>query len=208
MFYTVKTPWWLKLLYPGCIWQLPATGNKIYLTFDDGPHPEVTPFVLDCLSKYQMKATFFCIGKNVALHPELFKRIIEEGHSVGNHTQNHLNGWKSADHQYFDDIVEANRSIPSSLFRPPYGRATWFQLNCLMSSAAKMKIIMWTVLSGDFDPELSRESCCQNVRQNLQPGNIIVFHDSKKAEEKLRYALPLVVEEIQTLKLIADKITA
>ena len=206
MFYTVKTPWWLKLLYPGCVWQMPSTQNKIYLTFDDGPHPEITPFVLDSLARHQMKATFFCIGKNVAQHPELFKRIIEEGHAVGNHTQNHLNGWKSGDREYFDDIVEANQMIKSRLFRPPYGRATWFQLRALRTSAAKMKTVMWTVLSGDFDQALSPEACFQNVRQNLQPGNIVVFHDSKKAEERLRYALPLVIEEIATLRLVADKI--
>jgi peptidoglycan-N-acetylglucosamine deacetylase len=206
MFYTVKTPWWLKRLYPGCIWEMPSGENKIYLTFDDGPHPEVTPFVLDCLAKYQMKATFFCIGKNVRLYPELFKRIIDEGHRVGNHTENHLNGWKSSDREYFEDVITANGVIPSALFRPPYGRATWFQLNCLRTSSAKLKIVMWTVLSGDFDPGLSPDQCFLNVRQNLQPGNIIVFHDSKKAEEKLRYALPLVIEEIQSKRLVADKI--
>jgi peptidoglycan/xylan/chitin deacetylase (PgdA/CDA1 family) len=155
MFYPVKTPWWLKLLYPGCIWEMPEDDHAVYLTFDDGPDPVVTPYVLDMLAEYRVKATFFCIGKNVALYPGIYDRILTEGHTVGNHTQNHLSGWKVTDEAYLKDILEASRYIRTDLFRPPYGRATRFQMKCLRESGMRLKIIMWSVLSGDFDEQLN-----------------------------------------------------
>ena len=194
MFYPVKTPWWLKLIYPGCTWEMPGDVNAVYLTFDDGPDPVVTPYVLDILAEYRVKGSFFCIGKNVALYPEIYDRILAEGHSVGNHTQNHLSGWKVSDDAYLKDITEAGRYIQTNLFRPPYGRATRFQMKCLRESG--MKIIMWSVLSGDFDTSINPEKCFRNVAGNLKPGAIITFHDSRKAEPRLRYALPEVLKKM------------
>ena len=192
MFYFVKTPWALKKLYPSCIWEVPNAEKKIYLTFDDGPHPEATPFVLHELKKFRAKATFFCIGKNVLEHPDIYKQILLEGHRTGNHTQNHLNGWKVPDKEYFDDIREAKKYIDSNLFRPPYGRITSFQLMNL-SKRAGFKIIMWDVLSADFDKEISPDQCSQNVIQNARSGSIIIFHDSKKALETIKISLPEVL---------------
>ena len=175
--YFIKTPWWLKKAYPSRVWDLSTSEKNIYLTFDDGPHPVATPFVLDELKKYNAKATFFCIGRNVLEQPAIYERIITEGHSIGNHTQHHLNGWEMPDYLYVKDVTVAAQYIQSDLFRPPYGR--------LKSSQAKQlkdyKIIMWDVLSGDFDESISNEQCLKNVMENTVPGSIIVFHDSEKA---------------------------
>ncbi|HLK29605.1 MAG TPA: polysaccharide deacetylase family protein [Puia sp.] len=197
MFYLVKTPWLLKKIYPSCIWDIVTQEKKFYLTFDDGPHPEATPFVLDELKKYNAKATFFCIGKNVAAYPEIYKRILQEGHRVGNHTHNHLNGWKVNDKKYFDDIEQSKKYIDSDLFRPPYGRIKKFQIACLQKTG--FKIIMWDVLSADFDTKISAEQCMLNVLRNTKQGSIIVFHDSEKAFERMRIALP------ETLNFFAGK---
>jgi len=188
--YFIKTPWWLKKMYPNRIWSIDTAEKSIYLTFDDGPHPVATTFVLDELKKYNAKATFFCIGKNVEKNPALYDRIIAEGHQTGNHTQNHLNGWKTADESYLSDVSLAARVIQSNLFRPPYGRIRSGQARKL----DKYKIVMWDVLSGDFDLTISKEACLQNVLRNTSSGSIVVFHDSEKALEKLRYSLPLVLE--------------
>ncbi len=166
---------------------MPVEEKKIYLTFDDGPHPTATPFVLDELKKYNAKATFFCIGKNVETHPQLYKRILNEGHRTGNHTQNHLNGWKVSDENYFDDIKDAAKIIDSNLFRPPYGRISQFQIAALIKQ--NIKIIMWDVLSGDFDEKISAETCTSNVIKHAANGSIIVFHDSEKALEKMKVSL-------------------
>jgi peptidoglycan-N-acetylglucosamine deacetylase len=189
MFYLVKTPWWLKHLYPGCTWQMPGREKKIYLSFDDGPHPAATSFVLETLKKYNAKATFFCIGKNVAEYPFIYEQIIDEGHQVGNHTYNHLNGWKTSDEEYVNDTLLAKKYIDSNLFRPPYGRATKFQLKVLNTQYG-LNPIMWTVLSGDFDLKLSKENCLLNVLNKPSKGAIVVFHDSEKAYEKVQYVLP------------------
>ena len=189
MFYLIKTPWWIKQwLYPNYLWSMPRTEKKIYLSFDDGPHPVATPFVLDALKQYNAKASFFCIGKNVADHPELYKRIISEGHAVGNHTHNHLNGWKTKDQQYFENIVQASKYIDTRLFRPPYGRITRFQA---AQAAEKFgfTIVMWSVLSGDFDVTITPQKCWRNVKRNTGKGSVIVFHDSEKAMERMKYAL-------------------
>jgi peptidoglycan/xylan/chitin deacetylase (PgdA/CDA1 family) len=131
MFYLVKSPWWLQKLYSGCIWQIPSENPTIYLSFDDGPHPEITPLVLDHLNKWNAKASFFCVGNNVMNHPEVYSRILDEGHAVGNHSFNHLNGWKQEDTDYLNDIAKAKQYIDSDLFRPPYGKITRFQLKQL-----------------------------------------------------------------------------
>lgn len=194
MFYLVKTPWWLKKLYNKRTWDQPRLREKaIYLSFDDGPHPSVTGFVLDELRKYGAKASFFCIGKNVEAWPETYRRILEEGHSVGNHTQNHLNGWKHADEAYLADVAQAQQLINSRLFRPPYGRLTRSQEKKIMAAPYHLIPVMWTVLSGDFDLSITPEQCLNNVLRHTTDGSIIVFHDSEKAEEKLRYALPKVL---------------
>lgn len=194
MFYLVRTPWWLKKFYSGLIWRMPAPEKVLYLSFDDGPHPVATPFVLDELMKYGAKATFFCIGKNVQLYPQLYARILREGHRVGNHTQNHLNGWKVSDKDYLDNIRQAAVYIDSDLFRPPYGRISQFQARLLQSPPNNFSIIMWDVLSGDFDRSVSAEKCARNVRRFARPGSIIVFHDSEKAYDRLHGALPEVLE--------------
>lgn len=182
-------------LYRQCTWSMPANEKKIYLSFDDGPHPEITPFVLDELKKYKAKATFFCIGKNVVAYPEVYKRIIEEGHAVGNHSFNHLNGWKSKDDAYLDDIAEAKKYIDSNLYRPPYGRITRFQLSQMPHPRFRLKPVMWTVLSGDFDRSITPEKCLRNVIRKSTPGAIIVFHDSEKANTRMRYALTGVLKK-------------
>ena len=193
MFYLVKTPSLLKKLYPECIWNMETKENEIYLTFDDGPHPQVTQFVLDELKKYNAEATFFCIGKNVKEHFDIYKQIISEGHRPGNHTFNHLNGWKTADKKYLDDIKQAADIIDSPFFRPPYGRATKFQMKALQEDKFQLKTIMWDVLSGDFDEKITPENCYLNVVKYAKAGSIIVFHDSLKALPRLQYALPLVL---------------
>lgn len=197
MRYFVKTPWWLKKLYPSYIWNIKTNEKVIYLTFDDGPHPIATPFVLDALKKYNAKATFFCIGKNVKSFQEIYKKIIEAGHSVGNHTYNHLNGWKTSKKIYLDDVAKAAGQINSFLFRPPYGRITKKQAKQIKKviNNPKAKIIMWSILSGDFDTSNTKEKCLDNVARHAKPGSIIVFHDSEKAfplmshtlEESLKY---------------------
>ena len=180
--YFVKTPWWLKKIFPSYLWSIDTKEKIIYLTFDDGPHPLATNFVLDELKRHNAKATFFCIGKNVATHPAIYKRILEEGHSVGNHTYNHLNGWKTKNEIYFADVKEAAKLIDSDLFRPPYGRIRYAQARGLREIAGKkMKLVMWDVLSGDFDRQITADKCWQNIIGKARPGSIIVFHDSQKA---------------------------
>jgi peptidoglycan/xylan/chitin deacetylase (PgdA/CDA1 family) len=174
---------------------MPATEKDLFLTFDDGPHPEVTNFVLNELRSYNALATFFCIGKNVLAYPEIYKRILDEGHSVGNHTQNHLNGWKTPNDVYMKDIAEAANYIDSNLFRPPYGKISLFQAKNLRAAmkGRKAKVIMWDVLSADFDKGITPEHCLQNVIFNSKAGSIIVMHDSEKCFEKLRYCLPRIL---------------
>jgi peptidoglycan-N-acetylglucosamine deacetylase len=194
--YFVKTPWWLRKLYPARVWRVDTKKKILYFTFDDGPHPEATPFVLNELKKYDAFATFFCIGKNVLAWPDIYKRILNEGHAAGNHTQNHLNGWKTDNDIYMKDIARAADYIDSGLFRPPYGRITSFQAKYLRSAmrGRKSKIIMWDVLSADFDTLITAEKCLENVIFNSKPGSIIVFHDSEKAFLKLQYCLPKILQ--------------
>jgi peptidoglycan/xylan/chitin deacetylase (PgdA/CDA1 family) len=179
------------MLYPTLQWQVKTKEKNLYLTFDDGPHETATPFVLDTLQCFNAKATFFCIGKNVTTNKEIYNRIINEGHSVGNHTENHLNGWKNSSGDYIENIRMASEKIDSPLFRPPYGRIKRTQIDALGSANnLPNKIIMWSVLSGDFDTTISGEDCFKNVLKHAKAGSIIVFHDSAKANERLKYALP------------------
>ena len=189
MLYLVKTPWWIKKwLYPGFLWSMPRQQKKIYLSFDDGPHPLATGFVLDELKKYNAKATFFCIGKNVAAYPGIYKRILSEGHATGNHTHDHVNGWKTNDKVYFENIAKASKYIDTDLFRPPYGRITRFQAKQAVEKLG-FTIVMWSVLSGDFDITITPQKCWRNVKRFAGNGSIIVFHDSEKAMERMTYAL-------------------
>ena len=195
MYYFIKTPWFLKKMYSGMIWDVPSREEKVmYLTFDDGPNETATPFVLDQLKKYNAKATFFCVGNNVMQHPALYKQLLNEGHVTGNHTFNHVNGWKVSDDVYFKDIIDAKKYIDSSLFRPPYGRITRCQAKHLQETAWKMKVIMWDVVSGDFDTTITPARCTQNVLKNARAGSIVVFHDSVKAFPNLKEALPATLE--------------
>lgn len=189
--YLVKTPWWLRALYPSLVWRINTAAKELYLTFDDGPHPEATPFVLGALATYNARATFFCIGKNVVEHPGIFHRVIAEGHRIGNHTHNHLNGWKTDDLAYINNIQEASKLIKTNLFRPPYGRIKRSQVKALSKD---YKIIMWDVLSGDFDTGLQAEKSLNYVTQHSGPGSTIVFHDSAKAFKTLQFVLPKVLE--------------
>lgn len=199
MLYFVKAPWILKKLYPNSIWSIPTNEKVIYLTFDDGPHPEATPFVLQKLKQFNAKATFFCIGKNVVQYPDVYRQILDDGHKVGNHTYDHLNGWKVTDQEYLENIIKASRFIDSNLFRPPYGRSTKFQNSILENRSQKtqhkkFKIVMWDILSGDFDTTLSADTCALNVIRNSTKGSIVVFHDSKKAFPRMGEALPKVLQ--------------
>jgi len=195
MRYFVKTPWILKKIFSSYVWSIPTTENVLYLTFDDGPHPEITPFVLKELKKYNALATFFCIGKNVLAFADIYKQILDEGHQVGNHTQNHLNGWKTANKVYLEDVSEAANHIDSNLFRPPYGRISLFQARNLSAAmkGRKTRVIMWDVLSADFDEAISKEQSLEFVVLRSLPGSIVVFHDSEKAYSKLTYVLPKVL---------------
>ena len=193
MFYTTRIPSWLSKLYPSLVWSMRAKGKELYLTFDDGPHKTATPFVLDQLKAYDAKATFFCIGKNVKAYPEIYRRIIQEGHTAGNHTFNHLNGWKTKNDLYINDVEAAAAYIDSKLFRPPYGRIS-HSASKFLRTKIQYKIIMWQVLSGDFDEKLPPQKCAENVLLYSKPGSIIVFHDSTKAWERMSYALPKILE--------------
>ncbi|MFN4006184.1 MAG: polysaccharide deacetylase family protein [Chitinophagaceae bacterium] len=195
--FIVTSPWWLRMWYRNLLWQMPANGNTVYLTFDDGPHPEATPFVLSTLAAFNAKATFFCIGKNVTTHPDIYQQILEQGHTVGNHTQAHTNGFKTNTEKYVQGVIAAAQHINSSWFRPPYGRLTWAQANALRQM--NYRIVMWSLLSGDFDTSIDGEQCYNYVQQHLQPGCIVVFHDSAKALPRLRWALPKVLKYIQAM---------
>lgn len=195
-FYFVKTPWWLKRIYSSYLWSINTKVKELYLTFDDGPHPEITPFVLKLLKQYNALGTFFCIGKNVVAYPDIYKQILDEGHAVGNHTYNHLNGWVTKDDVYMKNVAEAANYINSNLFRPCYGRITSFQARNLKAAmkGRQPKIIMWDVLSGDFDTSITPQHCLSNVILKSTPGSIIVFHESEKALPRLEYVLPRMLQ--------------
>jgi peptidoglycan/xylan/chitin deacetylase (PgdA/CDA1 family) len=190
-FYWIKTNSLIKRIFSNYIWDIPNMKNKIYLTFDDGPTPEITEWVLEILKEHQIKATFFCIGKNIQKHPAIFNKVINDGHAIGNHTFNHLNGWKTPFGSYLENIDLCKSEIrnqQSTLFRPPYGKIKTTQSKKLRQLG--YKIIMWDVLSADFDQSITPEKCLENVLQNTQSGSVIVFHDSIKAFKNLEYTLP------------------
>ncbi|MGL2987401.1 polysaccharide deacetylase family protein [Flavobacterium sp. RSSA_27] len=209
-FYWIKTNAIIKRCFSNYIWDIPNKKNKIYLTFDDGPTPDVTDWLLELLKKENIKATFFCIGKNILLAPELFKQIIEEGHTVGNHTYNHYNGWKKSNEIYLENtkkceaIIVANSTKQPQLFRPPYGKIKRGQAKKIKELG--YKIIMWDVLSADFDQQISPEKCLTNVTSSVKPGSIIVFHDSLKASKNLKFALPLAIKQLKQKGFIFETI--
>lgn len=199
-----KTPLVVKKMFPEYIWDISTSQKELYLTFDDGPTPEVTNWVLNSLREFNAKATFFCIGDNVNKCPELFNKVLEEGHSVGNHTQNHIKGWKTKTKIYLENVLRAeevislqssvfsNQSQIINLFRPPYGQIKPKQGKKIM--ALGYKIVMWDVLSFDWDNSISKEDCFNNVVSKCKNGSIIVFHDSIKASNNMKFALPKVLE--------------
>lgn len=202
-----KMPFWVPMVFPEYTWRIKTAEPVVYLTFDDGPHPQITPFVLDLLKAYDAKATFFCIGKNVQQHPEVYQRILEEGHAVGNHTFNHLNGRKVNNHAYLQNAQEAAAIIDSKLFRPPYGRIRNIQATQIKRMlGAGAQIVMWDVLSADFDRGLSPEKCLQRVLKHTKKGSIIVFHDSEKAFPNLEKILPQVLQKLKERGLRFERI--
>lgn len=192
--YLFKTPWLLKKLYPGLTWNAGRGAKCIYLTFDDGPIPIVTPFVLNILDKYNAKATFFCIGDNVKKHPDVYRQVAGAGHAIGNHTFNHLRGWKTDDDIYTQNFLACDALLHTPLFRPPHGRIRRSQVKRLRAERPGLNIIMWDVLSGDFDQQLDPEVCLAKVLRYTKAGSIIVFHDSLKAFPRLEYVLPRAMQ--------------
>lgn len=192
--YLTKTPRIIQQLYKNYTWCFFTDKKEIYLTFDDGPTAEITDWTLDLLDTYNAKATFFCIGKNIVEEPEIYARILTKNHQIGNHTHNHKKGSKTDLKSYVNNILEAEKHLenPSKLFRPPYGRIKRKQAQKIKSLG--YKIIMWDVLSADFDTTITKEKCLQNVLKNTKKGSIIVFHDSLKASKNLQYTLPKVLE--------------
>ena len=210
--YFPRTPRIMMRLFSEYTWRFSSKQKKLFLTFDDGPTPEITPFVLDQLKKYNAKATFFCIGKNIEKHPDIFKQIIEDGHAIGNHTHNHLKGWKTKTNKYLDDVLQCEKTISKTtknsskprLFRPPYGKIKRKQAKRLIMN--NYKVIMWDVLSADFDTKVSKQQCFQNVVKHSKNGSVIVFHDSIKASKKMQYALPQFLEIFSKKGYIFSKI--
>jgi len=191
--YFIKTPWYLKTVYPSLVWNMPASG-AIYLTFDDGPVPGVTDRILEILDAYQAKASFFCIGDNIAKHRALFEQITAKGHTTGNHTYHHVNGWRMDNAAYVREVADCCDVVRSTLFRPPYGRIGYLQIQELRKH---FNIVMWDVISGDFDITLSAADCVRNVIDNTQDGSIVVFHDSLKAADRVLHALPEVLSHFR-----------
>ncbi len=187
----VRPPKWLQRLFRKTVWSIGKGDGALYLTFDDGPVPEVTPWILDQLDRHQARATFFCVGDNVRRHPEIFEEIRRRGHAVGNHTYSHLNGYRTGTRKYLKDVYRAHRLIRSRLFRPPYGRATWLQRQLLLP---RFRFIQWDVLSMDYDPSMTPAEVLQNVVGKADDGSIMVFHDNVKAWENLRVVLPQVLD--------------
>lgn len=187
-----QPPLFYRLLFPGAIWRRPGKKKKcVYLTFDDGPIPEVTPWVLDILDKYDIKATFFMVGDNVRKHPDIFRMVVERGHSVGNHTFNHIQGLRYLTRNYLNNVKKASEFIDSSLFRPPHGH---MRIPQTLFLRRKYKIIMWDVVTRDYNAALSPEQVLNNVKKYTRNGSIIVFHDSLKAEKNMREAMPKAIE--------------
>ncbi len=193
--YLVRPPYLLKKFSPSSLWRLKTDKKEIILSFDDGPHPVITPWVLDQLRDGGAKAIFFCVGENVQRYPEVYARILAEGHLTGNHTHNHINGWNSDSKKYLDNIAACAVEVKSLFFRPPYGRLKKSQSRRLRQ--LNYRIVMWDVLSGDFDRNTSPEKCLEHVLRYSREGSVVVFHDSEKAKENLYYTLPKYLAEIK-----------
>jgi peptidoglycan/xylan/chitin deacetylase (PgdA/CDA1 family) len=215
-FYWIKTNRFIKKIFSNYIWDIPNIENKIYLTFDDGPTPKITQWVVQELEKYNAKATFFCIGNNIEKHPEIFKNVIRKGHSIGNHTFNHCNGWKTTTNEYLENSTQWSvvtgqspnsqiRNCQCKLFRPPYGKIKTSQAKKLREQG--YKIIMWDVLSADFDSSISKQKCLANVLKNTKSGSIIVFHDSIKSFSHLEYTLPKALKYFNEKGFSFEKLT-
>jgi peptidoglycan/xylan/chitin deacetylase (PgdA/CDA1 family) len=204
--YLVRPPYLLKKFYPALLWRVNTREKEIYLSFDDGPHPEITPWVLDQLRAYEAKAIFFCVGDNVQRYPEIYTRILQEGHRCGNHTQNHLNGWTSDSRAYLRNITLCSSLVKSPFFRPPYGRMKKSQAKLITKNYT---VVMWDVLSGDFDRNTPKEKCLENTLRFSREGSIVVFHDSEKAKENLYYTLPRYLEAMKSkgyvFKIVPEK---
>ena len=211
MLFKAKYPGFLNWIYPEAISRI-GSPKTLFLTFDDGPVPEITPWVLDILKEYKVKATFFCIGDNIRKNPALFRRIITEGHDIGNHTFHHLDGWKTKTSDYLlniektsEEILKNSSSFHTKLFRPPYGKILPKQANLLLKKG--YKLVMWDVISGDYDQSFSEERVYENVMKNIENGSVIVFHDSKKAEKNVKAVLPKVIKTCQKSGYTFGKIT-
>ena len=191
MKFLVRPPHILRRLFKQGIWRMSKTEKKIYLTFDDGPIPELTNWVLDTLNHYQIKATFFCVGENIIKHPEIFNRIKNEGHQIGNHSYNHIKGWKTSTKDYLNNVAQCQALTQTNLFRPPYGRITKKQFEAILKTH---QIILWDVLSYDYDKLTSPEKCLKQSIKYSRNGSVIVFHDNIKASTNIKYALPLYIE--------------
>ncbi|WP_304401061.1 polysaccharide deacetylase family protein [uncultured Alistipes sp.] len=188
-----RPPQFIRRMFPSLIWSMPET-DSVYLTFDDGPTPGVTEFILDRLAEYDAKATFFCLGKNAEQHPHLFRMIVEGGHRIGNHTYSHQKGWNMSLERYIEDVDFANGLLRSDLFRPPYGRITPMQARRI---GERYHIVMWDVLSRDYSQFVTPRSCLHNVTRHVRGGSIVAFHDSVKSFRNMRYALPRTLEYLR-----------
>ncbi len=186
-----QTPAFVHRLFPELLWNVPVTDDVIYLTFDDGPHPDITPKVLNILAQFDAKACFFCVGNNVHKYPKTFHQVLEEGHMVGNHSYHHINGWRTPNEFYFEDVEKCNKLVQSRYFRPPYGKIRPSQMKYLKKY---YQLVMWSALTYDFDAEITREECLDIAISKTSRGSIVVFHDSLKAEKNMLYALPRFLE--------------
>jgi peptidoglycan-N-acetylglucosamine deacetylase len=202
--YFIKTPKIAQSIIKQAVWNIPNNDRKIFLTFDDGPALSITNQTLDILLKHQVKATFFCLGKQVEKHPEILQRIIDEGHAVGNHSYSHLKGWATKNKQYLEDVRKGEAIIKSNLFRPPYGKIKRSQVNSL---SPQTKIILWDVLPGDFSPKNNIEKIVSNTLSSVESGSIIVLHDNNKCGNKMLQALPIIIEKLKEKKYTFSAIT-
>jgi len=201
-FAPVKIPTFIQRFFPNYVWDFSSKEKILYLTFDDGPTPEITQWTLNTLEKYNAKATYFCIGNNITKHPDVFKAVLSAGHSIGNHTQDHLKGWQNSTKKFLENVVKAdsvitkkleNSSQKPKLFRPPFGQLKKSQGKAIIQLG--YKIIMWSVVAFDWEHEITKEQCLKNVIRNASSkNNIVVFHDSVKASKNMMYALPKVLE--------------
>ncbi|MEQ9263095.1 MAG: polysaccharide deacetylase family protein [Owenweeksia sp.] len=204
MKYLVNSPWWLRMLYPNLLWHKDRSKPEVYLTFDDGPHPEITPWVLKQLEAYQAQATFFLIGDNARKYPEITEQVKQAGHLTGNHTFHHTNGWQTDFDTYMQELKQCAPYVDPGFFRPPYGRIKPKQARAIIQNG--YEVVMWDIISGDFDAGTSLEQCYRNVEKNLKPGSVIVFHDSEKAWPRLKEVLPKTLDLLQKKGLISRRL--